>query len=161
MGDSDVSQPEHLEFRAIPIDVLFEDGGGIFDDHWEEVPTLNHDDIGLELDKDKYRQYEAVGHLSVVGAYDEDKLVGYVVMIADSMQQHKGMWQAVTDVVYLKPEYRKGTNAQDLIRFCEEHLKKYGIDFFQIHVNMVYDFSKLPESLGYDFAYKIYNKRLS
>lgn len=150
-----------IEYRFISAEEMENAGAEeLFQAHWNEVPLINNEDIGVKLDWPKYKELEAGGHVAALAAYDGKNVVGYLVALADRMQQHDGYWVAQSDVIYVDPAYRDRKLAINMIKQMETYLKKSGVHFFQIMVNMTYDFSALPEALGYDHAYKVYNKRL-
>lgn len=130
-------------------------------EHWKEVPLGPWDDIELEIDIETYLLLEQEGLLrTVVARDDEDKMIGYLMIICGNMNHHKSLWKAASDVIYVGPEYRKSGVAAQMMKVMMEDCKDHGISFFSIGVNTNFDFSKMLEENGAVLTEKQYTWRL-
>lgn len=128
--------------------------------HWDEVPFGPWKDIGLDVNTENYLLAEQEGYLRVLIVRDEGKLVGYVILLTSEMNHHKGVWQAVTDVIYVDPEYRGKGVAKMLFEACTLECKNNGISFFSVVVNPNLDFSSMLEKMSAKLTDKIYTWRV-
>lgn len=98
----------------------------LYESHWKEV-ALNQSAIPLNLAYGCYEDLAKKGQLHVVTVRDDDKVVGYHVSIIRPHLHYEQSLTAYTDAYYLHPNYRKGFNGVNLFKFCEESLKKAGV----------------------------------
>jgi N-acetylglutamate synthase-like GNAT family acetyltransferase len=97
----------------------------LFYAHWDEAES-DKDQIPLEVDWLKYIKAEALGKLHIVAARAEGKLVGYVFLYVDTTSQNKRTIKAASDLVYISPEYRKGTEGWKLIDEAKKMARDLG-----------------------------------
>lgn len=129
--------------------------------HRKEIAFGPWDDVELDADTETYLILEQEGLLrTVVARDDEDKMIGYLMVICGNMNHHKSLWKAVSDVIYVSPEYRKAGIAAQMIKVMMEDCKDHGISFFSIGVNINLDFSKMLEENGAVLTEKQYTWRL-
>ena len=117
--------------------------------HYLEV-AKNRDKIALAPDDERYHSMEDVGQLVCFTARDGDKLVGYSIFIVNDHLHYKNNKFAFNDVIYVHPDYRKGTTiGKDLIEFAEKELVKFGVDKMTYHVKLDHDWSAMLVRKGY------------
>ena len=93
--------------------------------HWQEI-ALHQDTIQLNPNWPQYFRLEEEGKLHVYTAREDDKLVGYFVMIVVPHLHYSDHSFAHNDVIYVDPAYRKGFTAWRLIKFATEQLELAG-----------------------------------
>jgi len=71
---------------------------------------------------------------------------------------HKGHIFASTDVVYIKPEYRKSSAGSELIEFTEDYCKSSGASLMTINMKTEFPFDKLLLRLGFGLIERVYHK---
>jgi GNAT superfamily N-acetyltransferase len=92
--------------------------------HWDETEAYRH---GQPFDPrlERYREYEQICWYVLYTARDGEKLVGNLgVYYAPSM--HTQQLIATEDTLFLLPEYRKGRNAIEFIKFVEAECWRRG-----------------------------------
>ena len=125
--------------------------------HWREI-ALNKDKIRLNPDWDAYFQLEAEGRLDIFTARDDGVLVGYVFVLKTRHLHYKDHLMAMTDLVYLHPDHRKGWNAKRLFQFAEDCMKEDGVSTFTIGMKHHKPFSAILDRMGYSPQDVTYSK---
>lgn len=99
----------------------------LLDAHYEEVGSLN-DVVPLDPDWDGMFYYESKGQLvsCVVRLAETGKVLGYAMYILTPTLHAKNTLHAISDVVYIVPEWRKGLMAFKFLNFVERHCKMAG-----------------------------------
>lgn len=117
--------------------------------HYDEI-ALNKEHIPLDPDWEKYKTLCDRGNLFVVTARTDDQLlVGYSVFFTTYHLHYKSTLVASNDILYLHPDYRKGTTGIKLIKFSESELKKLGVDKVIWHIKYLKDFRNILYRMGY------------
>ena len=98
----------------------------LFVKHWREVGT-EQDRIPLDVDVRRLLQDERNGHLGVVAARHEGKLVGYVVILMGQHPHHASTRWAQFDGFWLDPAFRKGLAGYRMLRGAVIALRKKGV----------------------------------
>ena len=89
---------------------------------WEES---GHPTCSLVIDWETYFVYEDMGRLKFFTARDEDnRLVGYFLVLITSPLTCKGELVASYDAVYIHKDYRKSTAARRMFKFVEDCLRE-------------------------------------
>jgi GNAT superfamily N-acetyltransferase len=127
--------------------------------HREELAT-NKDIMVLKPDWDKYKAMESLGILFALGLYDSSKLVGYSALVVTNNLHYSDLVQAWGDVIYIRPDYRKGRWGLRLIRKTEELAKEKGAHIIFMHGKPNTVFSQLMPKLGYQVQDVIFGKQL-
>ena len=127
--------------------------------HWQEI-ALHQDTIQLNPNWQQYFRLEEEGKLHVYTAREDEKLVGYFVMIVVPHLHYSDHSFAHNDVIYVDPEYRKGFTAWRLIKFATEQLELAGVSVMMINIKRHKPFDKLLQRLGFTETESIYSKRL-
>lgn len=146
-------------FAHEPFETAIEEMMPLLHEHHNEIEI---DNVFLDLDVDKARYIELcnAGFLktfTVRSAFGH--LIGYAVFFIQHNLHYKASLHATIDVIYLKPEYRGG-NGSKFIAWCDEELKKMGVQVVIHAVSLKYDFSSMLERMGYKWVDKIYARRL-
>jgi hypothetical protein len=116
--------------------------------HYAEL-TLDKDVMKLAPDWDRYNELNSLGKLSIVAAYDGEKMVGYSVFFLNEHIHYKNNIIANNDVLFLAPEYRLGMTGIKLIKYSEMILQQLGVSKVIWHVKMARDFRRLLHRMGY------------
>lgn len=125
--------------------------------HWEEV-AMYKDKIELAPDWSRYDALANSGNLHIVTVRDDGELVGYFITMVVKGLHYKNTTYGVNDILLIKPEYRKSGVGRDLFKTAEALLKEEGVDVISIHMKTYIPFDSLCESLGYDYAERLYTK---
>lgn len=122
--------------------------------HWEEI-ALHKNIRKLNPDYDRYRAMEKMEGLQIATARAEGVLVGYSIDFIVPHPHYKDCIMALNDIIFLKPEFRRGMTAYKLIKFEKDALKKRGVVIHQISMKLKHDFGRLTERLGYSEVERI------
>lgn len=113
---------------------------------WDEVDQLNQTFL-FDPDWEKYQQANDQGMIRYYTAYDGDTLIGFSLFIITPMLHCKGKFSAVSDCVYLEPEYRR-KHFTDFTLLIQDDLKLEGVQLFTLHVKAWLDTGNLSERIG-------------
>ena len=136
-----------------------EDAQHLLEQHWEEI-ALNKEYIKLNPDWDAYYDLEDVGALKIFTARDDNKLIGYFVVLCRKHLHYVDHVFAFNDILYLRVDYRKGLTGAKLMKFAEKCLKEDGVSVMVVNTKRHKPFDSLLEWLGYKHAENIYTKLL-
>lgn len=126
--------------------------------HWEEI-ALNQDIIELNPDWDAYAKLDMGGSLRVFTVRtDNEQLVGYFVVIVSRSLHYSDHLFANNDIIFLLPEYRKGTTGIKLIDFAERELKAEGVTSLNINTKDHQSFDAILLRRGYQMIERVYSK---
>lgn len=126
---------------------------------WNEVDQLKGV-MDLDPNLEAYKQLNDSGQLRLYTIREEDSkvMVGYALYLIQPVLHCKGQFSAISDVMYIEPEYRKlGTT---LLTLVQEDLKLEGVKWFSFTVKEWLDNGKLAERLGCKLFEKVYQKEL-
>lgn len=117
-------------------------------EHYEEVP-FGHNGRAFELDVELYEQLEEAGFLTILVAYDDGEIAGYIVLIASPSLHHKGQFDIQTDCFYVKPCKRRSGILKKLLAVAIAHCQECGIDTMRFGVNVNFkDAALVAKALG-------------
>ena len=116
--------------------------------HYDEI-ALNKDVIPLDPDWDKYKKLFDLNQLAIFTVRDEGKLVGYSIFFVTSHLHYKSTIYANNDLLYLHPNYRKGSLGIKLLKSSEIYLKQKGVAKIMWHIKFNKDFRVLLHRMGY------------
>jgi GNAT superfamily N-acetyltransferase len=133
------------------------DAQKLLEDHWEEI-ALNKGKIALNPDWEAYEALESSGKLKIFTARDDDRLIGYFVVIVGINLHYKDHVFAVNDILYLSKEHRKGRTGLKLIKFAEKYLKEDGVSVLSINTKVHKPFDSLMEYMGFNLIERVYSK---
>src|SRR3990167_4142324 len=109
--------------------------------HWEEIAHFK--DIPLEIDRDGYARLENLGLLRIFTAREDTKLIGYSIYIVSYNMHYKSSLQAKQDVLYIDKEKRGF--GHKFILWCDEQLKKEGVQVVYHHIKAAHNWGKMIE----------------
>ena len=116
--------------------------------HYDEV-ALHKEYIPLDPDWDRYSLMEKNGALFIATARNDGDLKGYSWFFISNHIHYKSTKVAANDVLFLHPDYRKGTTGVKLIKFSEEELKKLDVNKIVWHIKFHKDFRNILYRMGY------------
>ncbi len=116
--------------------------------HWREL-GLDHQDVPVSLAWDVYEQHEQQGILHLVTVRDSGTLIGYVSALIVPMLHYASTRHSITDLYYLKPEYRKDKIGVNMLLYAETCYRELGVVKIITGTKLHLNHSKLFESLGY------------
>lgn len=159
----DVESPRYRQERGITFQAegpgrSMEEAMPLLIAHYHEIALYK--DIPLAPDFETYRLLEAAGQLRVYSARNNAELIGYMVAIVRPHPHYKTSLTAMTDLLFVVQEERRGRVGVDLIRFAEGRLKAEGVQVIIQHVKDYADFGPLLERGGYRKFETLYSKRL-
>jgi hypothetical protein len=131
----------------------------LFELHRVEVAHFK--DIPLGVDVEMYNKIEDNGALRCFTARDDDNvLIGYCLFFIKQNPHYNTSLQANQDVLFIRPD-RRGFG-RELVTWCDEELKKEGVQVVTHHVKAKKElnFSPMLESMGYELIDLVYGKRL-
>jgi GNAT superfamily N-acetyltransferase len=129
-------------------DKLIEDLKPLLDLHYEEL-TLHKEHVKLNPDFNRYKALADSGILQIVTARDQGRLVGYSIWVVNTNLHYQDCVMANNDVLYLHPDYRKGTLGIKLIKESEKILKDQGVIKILWHIKHAKDFRNILYRMGY------------
>lgn len=131
----------------------------LFSLHWKESEN-NQDEIPLDVDYEKYAALSKMNMLHLVTARDDGVVVGYIWFLVHSHLHHKTCLSALSDTIYLHPEYRKGFAGINLIKCALKGLKARDVRLVCMSVKLHSDFGHVLEHLGFAPVERLYTKVL-
>lgn len=116
--------------------------------HWEEI--ANHKEhIPLDVDFDTYYRLQTDKKLIVLTVRDAGLLVGYAAFFLLYTCHYKSSLFALNDVIWLHPDYRKGSAGLRLIAACENVIARTEAKKISWHVKPVNGMRAILEARGY------------
>jgi GNAT superfamily N-acetyltransferase len=134
-----------------------EDIKPLLEKHWLETEP-NQETILLNPDWEQYALLDLAGVLHIFTARNEGSLVGYLVMMISKSIHHKDHLFGSTDVIYVKPEYRKTHTGADLIKFAESHCKENSVSLMTLNMKVEFPFDQLMTTMGFNLLERVYHK---
>lgn len=152
-----------FERQILSVDFLKNSMWPLLERHYKEISAFQ--DIPLEPDFEKYVAMERAGTLRcfVARGFNEQNelcLLGYSVYFVNINIHYSSSKQAVQDVLYMEQSKRGLGAGKGLIAYCDEELRKEGVQVVYHHVKTKFNFGPLLESLGYKHIENIYGRRL-
>jgi ribosomal protein S18 acetylase RimI-like enzyme len=117
-------------------------------------------DLTHQPDWEAYRKTEAEGKLFILTARKDGELIGYNVMLLINHPHYAGDRVAQNDVIYVKPEHRRGRIGLGLVRYFEAAMRATGFDKIYYHAKPSNDFGSLLVRLGYEAVEIIHAKHI-
>ena len=125
--------------------------------HWDEIEDP---DMAFEPDFETYKKLDEAQVLRVFTARsDTNEMLGYCVYFVQVNPLSKSLIQANQNALFIKKGCR-GFGKQ-FIAWCDDMLKKEGINHVFHHVSVLHDYSPILRRLGYKMTYSIYSRRIS
>lgn len=146
-----------VEFGSEKVRAVWPEIYPIFEKHWEEI--AHHKDIPLDPNIEIYHKLDDSGAIRVYTAREDGELVGYCVFFIHPNLHYKNSLHANQDVLYIKKE-KRGRFGMKFISWCDEQLRKEGVQVISQHVKKAHDFGPLLKRLDYELVDLIYARRL-
>ena len=127
---------------------------------WEEIKFFPHLEEELDIDIQTIMLASDSGHYVVLTARDNEKLIGYLTVVASHMLHHKEALLATEDAMYVDPDYRKQGIAQELLSRMITICSEAGVKYFSMTVTPTLDYSKLLERNGFTKGEVTYTRKL-
>ena len=147
----------NLEIRPTTVADLLTNGADLFQQHWSEI-ALNKELMVLSPDQTRYEALEASGNLIVLGAYENDVLVGYSVSFFTTHFHYSNLTVAQNDLLFLVPHLRGTRMGLDLIYETEREAVAKGAKMMLWHAKPNTTLQLLLPRLGYGIQDIIYSK---
>lgn len=137
---------------------MYREGMPLFQAHWQETEMYRagHE---FNLDLPRYIKYSEDGFYQMFTARDNGKLVGDAGMYV-TVGMHDRRKMAMEDTWYLLPEYRKGRNAINFLKFVEQNLKEQGCQEVYMTTKLENGAGRILEFCGYKHIANQYWKEL-
>lgn len=135
---------------------------------WDEIVPLikshfleisYHSDIPMEPDKTMYVAADKAGFYKLFTARVDGVLVGYAGYFLQR-HPHVNVVQANSDLIYIRPDYRKHGIGKALIAFADGVLKNCGVKIVYLSMSEKLDFSPMIGPMGYKPVDRSYARRL-
>ena len=144
------------EIRPISVVACLDAAAGLMQAHQLETePGMSSD--GPHPLGHVYAALELAGNVVAFGAFEGDELVGYSVAIIGP-HLHYGYLYAHHDVLYVRPESRKGTVGLRLIRATEAESMARGARCVTWHVKPGSRLEAILSRTGYSVEETVYRK---
>lgn len=164
-----------------PFAAVYDEAAPLLLKHYREIAS--YQDIPLEVDRAFYDAADAAGMLRIFTARVTPReaieqvqgrditiqigragsvLIGYACFIVRKSPHYASSLQAVNDVVYVDPTYRRGRSGIALLRFAENALRDEGIEIISYHCKTKHPaLSTILYRMGYDANEVMMMKRLN
>lgn len=132
-------------------------------DHWREV---RWDDTEADPDCARYDAAEAAGAYRLLTARGDHHelgrpLIGYAGYWICPSAQRRGALEAAQDMLYLRPDCRRGWLGAELIREGDRMLAELGVSIVYHHVRTAArDFGPVLQRLGYQPIETTYARKI-
>lgn len=140
-----------------PVADLWSEVQPLLELHWDEI--AHYRDVALAPKREMYERMDATGILRCYTARVDGELVGYLAVIV-MPALHYDITQAIQDVLFVVPAFRRSRIGVGLLRFAERALRDEGVNVIVQHVKVAHDFGPLLSRMGYECVEKIFWKRL-
>lgn len=113
-------------FTKEPFVDVIEEMKPMFERHWQEL-ARNQEMIKLDPDYERYLAVDKLGILRMFMAREDGKIIGYAVYFVSPHMHYRNDTWAVSDILWVSPEKRRGRVGIDLLRFVETSLREEGV----------------------------------
>lgn len=142
------------EFKEVPLSDWYERiDHCLRTEHWPEVG--HYRDIPIEMN---WEHYLRLTHLRTYVAVEGSELLGYAIFFVSPHLHYRHTIVAQQDILYVRPKHRGF--GREFILWCDDQLRILGAVTVFHHLKPWFDWGPMAESLGYEFAEKIYSRRL-
>ncbi len=149
-----------MEFAREPYSqALVDEMLPLWREHYEEIASDTYGPLDPNLEA--YEMMDKYNVLRIYTIRKEGKLIGYQIATITPHLHSKKHLTSSTDLIYVKPDERKGLLGLQFIRWCGEQLLSDGVRVMYMSVNSDHDFRSLLERAGFKHVDQIYAKKLS
>lgn len=120
------------------------------------TPELGVPDVQLEM----YRQMEAAGALKILGAYQGNTLIGFLVMLV-TVVPHFGRLIASTESYFVTKSARRGGTGIKLLRCAEQLARDLGAVAFFVSAPSGGRLAQVMPRMGYRETNRIFMRGLA
>lgn len=124
--------------------------------HYKEI--AHYQDIEFNPDYEMYLKMDEAGIIKSYSVRENGVMIGYAVFFIKRNLHYKKSIQAQQDIVFIKSD-KRGCGLF-FIKWCDEQLKREGIQVVYHHIKAAHNFGKALERIGYELQDLIYSKRL-
>lgn len=128
--------------------------------HWQEIAG-DKDLIKLDPDWNTYFSLEDQGIVHAVIARQAGRMIGYHISFIKPHLHYASSLQAITDLYFIHPDFRKGRVGIELFKEVEKTWRARGVQKAFTGCKTYKDMTTLFERLGWTFREKIFVKVLS
>lgn len=148
-----------IEYKFIKlISDHLEEAWPLLMEHWKELAT-NKEIMIPNPNIEKYMELEDNGGIFTIGAFDDDKLIGYSSNYIQSNMHYGNMIVCQNDVLYVDSQYR-GRVGLKLIQMTEDAGKSVGAHVVLWHAKQNTELDQLMKRRKYGVQDIIYMKEL-
>ena len=126
--------------------------------HYDELGRYK--EIPLEPDFDSYLWAEQNGTVRTYTIREHGRLIGYTIFFVTHSLHHKNTRQALQDLLWLDPSYRRQSIGADFLGWCEGRLRDDGVQTVMQVVRNRATHGAILEATGYEILEWVYSKRL-
>lgn len=134
-------------------------------DHMDALFTANWQETGfdfpLRLDKERYKQFEALGILVIVGAFDGDRVVGYSLASVLPHPFNPDVVFCNSDVLFLSKEYRNTSAGARLMAETKREAKRRGANKVFWHARGNTEFASVLRKRNLHLADEVFMEDLN
>lgn len=146
-----------ISFQEEPFSLAYEDASKLLSKHWEEL-AVNKDERPLNVDTEGYLKAEEAGMLKVLTLRDNGNLIGYSTFFIRGNLHYKTWINAVCDIYYVDPNYRKYGLGLAFFKDIVVYLKKMQVNSIYVHDKLSHSHSELFQALGFKAIEQTYEK---
>ena len=125
--------------------------------NWDDT---GYKEAGIELNPD-WEAYDALYYAGMIGVYTvrkDEKLVGYLVVLARNHPHYKDHIFASNDILFIDKEHRKGLVGYFLVKYVTEDLEKRGVSVLLFNTTVDKPYDPILKRLGFKHSEKLYTK---
>lgn len=126
--------------------------------HWFEV--INEQGHTPAVDADSFAALDEMGRAMLMVARSGGAVVGYVLALIVPHPHATGLRVAEVNALYLMPELRQGTNAQQMIRRLHQELAAVGVQRVYQAAPISRNCGALFKSMGYEVTDVLWSRRI-
>ena len=149
-----------IDYKPVKFADAFTELLPLFEAHYKEIAYYK--DIPLRPDYDAYIKADEAGVLKTFIALRTDlvqpSIVGYAIYTVATNRHYRTSLNAHQDVLFIHPEHRGF--GERFVQWCDEELKREGVQVVTHHVKTYFNFGPMLERNGYELIEHIYSKRL-
>ena len=144
-----------ISFQKEPATEFIKEGQDLFKMHAEEALAYS-DTFPLAPNYEQYLALEKANKIELHTVRNNGVLVGYYTWMLTKHLHYKTNLLAVSTLVYIHPDHRKGMTGYKFIKWSIEEIKKRKPNRILITVKPHNDFGKLLERIGASYFEKTY-----
>ena len=136
----------NIVFKKEKLQDVWDEMLPILKEHYLEI--AHYKDIRFEPNVAEYFRMEDAGITHTFTARENGELIGYAVFNIRYNLHYKSSKQAYQDVIYISKEKRGF--GKSFIKWCDDELRKLGVQVVNQHIKFAHDWSIVLERLGYE-----------